>query len=81
MGHTHFERLQEDMENFAFPINFWSNGTQWQHLSKQIHCNLAMQNVLIRVGHIRRFVHVAPQNPLMANPVKVCYSTFLFEGP
>ena len=34
-----------------------------------------------RVGHIRRFVHVAPQNPLMANPVKVCYSTFLFEGP
>ena len=34
-----------------------------------------------RVGHIRRFVHVAPQNPLTANPVKVCYSTFLFEGP
>ena len=34
-----------------------------------------------RVGHIHRFVHVAPQNILMVNPVKVCYCTFSFEGP
>ena len=39
------------------------------------------RGITIRVGHIRRFAHVAPQNPLMLNPVKVCYSTFLFEGP
>ena len=42
---------------------------------------LGPSKATLDIYHICRFVHVAPQNPLMANPVKVCYITFLLEGP